>query len=255
MKRIVPAVLCAILSLSLLSACAKPIESPISAAKLLNLGEKYLLELNYENALVQFLIVIEIEPINPRGYTGAAEAYVGLGDIESAVAVLEQGKRVLPDNAGIQSMMNDLQQESVNAWEQERPQEFETGAPDDAETDSESEPNRELAQGEYIWSTIPEGGSLEYRMTLVDGIPQAMGTHTADNGVTTMIMAYMRSIDEDGNWSEWEPSPHYWAGLRCSDCGEEITSDGSMPEWFQTGFSHPWSGVWDGEPKVFYDDF
>ena len=90
MKHIASILLCTILSISLLSACSKPVQ-PLTAAELLDLGEKYLLELNYEQALVQFLAVIEIEPMNPRGYTGAAEAYLGLGREEEAVAILRQG--------------------------------------------------------------------------------------------------------------------------------------------------------------------
>lgn len=51
----------------------------LNIAELLNLGEKHLTELNYEQALVQFLKVIEIEPMNERAYIGAADAYIGLG--------------------------------------------------------------------------------------------------------------------------------------------------------------------------------
>ena len=77
-------------TLLVLSGCSK-LEKPLSATELLDLGEKYLLELDYEQALVQFLKVIEIDPMNPRGYTGAAEAYVGLGDTDSAIAILRRG--------------------------------------------------------------------------------------------------------------------------------------------------------------------
>ena len=100
MKRIVALIICALFSLSLLVSCTQP-ERPLTAAELLDLGEKYLIELNYEQALVQFLAVIEIEPMNPRGYTGAAEAYVGLGDTDKAIAVLRDGLRELPGDANI----------------------------------------------------------------------------------------------------------------------------------------------------------
>jgi tetratricopeptide (TPR) repeat protein len=96
-----------VLVLSVVTACAKA-APPLSAAELLDLGEKYLLELNYEQALVQFLKVIEIEPMNPRGYTGAAEAYIGLGREADAIAVLRQGHELLPGNADIQAMLDDL---------------------------------------------------------------------------------------------------------------------------------------------------
>jgi tetratricopeptide (TPR) repeat protein len=62
-----------------------------SPARLLSLGEKYLSELDYEQALVQFLKIIEIEPMNERAYLDAAESYIGLGQTDEAIAILEQG--------------------------------------------------------------------------------------------------------------------------------------------------------------------
>jgi tetratricopeptide (TPR) repeat protein len=99
--------LCALLALSLFASCVNPAQ-PLSTAELLDLGEKYLLELNYEQALVQFLRVIEVEPRNPRGYTGAAEAYIGLGDTDAAIVILRQGLGQLPDNADIQSILSEI---------------------------------------------------------------------------------------------------------------------------------------------------
>jgi len=78
------------------------------AAEALNLGEKYLLEMDYEQALVQFLTAIEIEPMNPRGYTGAAEAYMRLGDAANAEAILARGLAVLPSNIEIQEKLAEL---------------------------------------------------------------------------------------------------------------------------------------------------
>ena len=81
---------------------------------MLSLGERYLLEMEYEQALVQFLAVIEIEPNNVRAYIGASEAYVGLGQRDSAAGILRQGLEQTgseaiawalveldPDNSGI----------------------------------------------------------------------------------------------------------------------------------------------------------
>ena len=64
---------------------------PMTAADMLSLGERYLLEMQFEQALVQFLAVIEIEPNNVRAYLGAAEAFFGLGQIENAANILRQG--------------------------------------------------------------------------------------------------------------------------------------------------------------------
>ena len=99
-------VMCAALSFSLLSSCAKP-EQSLSVTELLSLGEKHLFELDYEQALVQFLKVIEIEPMNARGYTGAADAYIRLGRDGEAAVVLRQGLEQLPENAAIQAALDD----------------------------------------------------------------------------------------------------------------------------------------------------
>jgi|GEM_PF-2221145 len=100
--------------LALLAACAAPTPAPPSASELLDLGERYLLELNYEQAVAQFLAVIEIEPMNARAYIGAAEAYVGLGRDDEAVAILRQGLERLPEKAIIQTILDDLTDSSTD---------------------------------------------------------------------------------------------------------------------------------------------
>jgi hypothetical protein len=121
MKCIITTALCLIFALTLLSSCAQP-QQPLTAAELLNLGEKYLLELDYEQALVQFLAVIEIEPMNPRGYTGAAEAYVGLGRMKEAQAVLEQGLAAVGSEESIQSLLYELMQDGARLPAESKPQ-------------------------------------------------------------------------------------------------------------------------------------
>jgi hypothetical protein len=86
-------------------------EKPLTAQEMLNLGDKYLLELNYEQALVQFLRVIEIEPMNPRAYIGAAEAYLALNQPEKAIEILELGYERTNDSE-IKRMLDELTAES-----------------------------------------------------------------------------------------------------------------------------------------------
>lgn len=75
MKRALPIVLCLILAFPLLVSCTKS-EKTLTAVELSNLGEKYLLEMDYEQAVVYFTRVIEIEPMNTRAYIGRGNAYV-----------------------------------------------------------------------------------------------------------------------------------------------------------------------------------
>ena len=56
-----------------------------------DLGMRYLNEGNYEEAIIAFTAAIEIDAKRPEAYLGAAEAYVGLGDLDSARRILEKG--------------------------------------------------------------------------------------------------------------------------------------------------------------------
>jgi len=94
----------------LLTSCAAPAPVPPTASELLDIGERYLLELDYEQAVAQFLAVIEIEPMNARAYIGAAEAYVALGHTDDAIAVLERGLAATGDteiSAMLERLRND----------------------------------------------------------------------------------------------------------------------------------------------------
>lgn len=61
----------------------------------LELGEKYLTEMKYEEAIVAFEEVISIEPRRMEAYLGLADAYLGLEQQEKAVESLERGIAVI----------------------------------------------------------------------------------------------------------------------------------------------------------------
>jgi len=100
MKKMRSIVICLVLVISMLASCAGP-DVPLTVAEMLNLGEKYLLEHDYEQALVQFMEIIEVEPMNPRGYTGAADAYMGLGRTGDATNVLRLGVTTISGNTDL----------------------------------------------------------------------------------------------------------------------------------------------------------
>lgn len=66
-------------------------DTTVSAQEHIDLGRIYLVELSYEKAVLEFTEAIEIEPLNADAYLGLAEAYVGMGDTEKAIEVLEEG--------------------------------------------------------------------------------------------------------------------------------------------------------------------
>ena len=66
---------------------------------LLELGQRYLDELNYEQAVVCFEEYLEIDPQCVEAYAGLAQAYVGLGEYEKALEVLAEGYAVTGDGS------------------------------------------------------------------------------------------------------------------------------------------------------------
>lgn len=57
----------------------------------LSIGEKYLSDLNYEQAVVTLENVIEVEPNNAEAYVSLAKAYAFMGDLDTAYEILEKG--------------------------------------------------------------------------------------------------------------------------------------------------------------------
>jgi hypothetical protein len=212
MKRLILFFISTIIMAILLASCAKP-ERSLSVSELLNLGEKYLLELNYEQALVQFLRVIEIEPMNPRGYIGAAQAHIGLGQIDSAVAILRDGLRVFPDNAQIQSMLDGLLPPETQGDSQE------------SALDSVVLSPAEIAAQEpwRLFSNI-----LQADEAVVAGVP------IWDATIDIVAGVYPGGSRSSGNWSE--DSRHYFPPFGSAIVAFNTTEASKMASIAQAAF-------------------
>lgn len=84
MKRISSLFVAVILLVSL-CACARSTEEQWQEQY--DIGVRYLSEGNYEEAIIAFTAAIEIDPKRTEAYNGLADAYLALGDYESAAAV------------------------------------------------------------------------------------------------------------------------------------------------------------------------
>ena len=102
---IIAAVLCVALALTLVLINTGSGERLLTVPELLETAERYLLDGDHAQALVYFERLIELDPMNPRGYTGAAEALIELGRIDDAIDILLQGLELLPDNPEILAML------------------------------------------------------------------------------------------------------------------------------------------------------
>lgn len=76
----------------LLTACGKSVAEQIQEQ--LDLGYKYLEELDYEQAIVAFTKAIELNENYTEGYLGLANVYVQCREYEKAIEILQQGYKM-----------------------------------------------------------------------------------------------------------------------------------------------------------------
>ena len=92
----------AIIAIALVAALALLLPKSAEAGKLsaqLDLGDKFLSELNYEQAVVAYLAAIEIDPKNVDALLGLADAYLAQGEYDKAEEVLEDALEELGGDA------------------------------------------------------------------------------------------------------------------------------------------------------------
>ncbi len=112
----------------------------------LELGQKYLVELDYSNAVLEFTDAIKIDPKNPDAYIGLAEAYIGTGDTEKAIEALERGYEETGDER-IKQMLDELTGDS-EAEETEVSETEEVTLPAETTTEAETTVTTEENNGE-----------------------------------------------------------------------------------------------------------
>ena len=81
-RKLLQLVAAVLLEVMLLTACAS---GASKAADKIELGQKYLTELNYTEAVASFTEAIRLDPDNIQAYMGRAEAYLALGEYEKAL--------------------------------------------------------------------------------------------------------------------------------------------------------------------------
>ena len=101
-----------LLAAVLLSGCGKSVEQQI--AEQLELGNKYLTESDYEQAIVAFNKVIELDPKQADAYIGLTQVYVETSDFEKAVQILENGKAYLEDS--YDERLKEVYKEQANSF-------------------------------------------------------------------------------------------------------------------------------------------
>ncbi len=94
-----------------LAGCGKSVEKQI--AEQLELGNKYLTEANYEQAIVAFNKVIKLDEKNTAGYVGLMESYLKKGNTDEAIRYGESCIEKLGDDALRNKLFKAYQQKQL----------------------------------------------------------------------------------------------------------------------------------------------
>ena len=86
----------------------------------LELAQRYLLEQDYEKALVEFDQIIEIDPANMEAYIGKAEAYLGLKRYEDAIAAYQTVLEIDANVDGISESLEQMQLQYAMTLDEDR---------------------------------------------------------------------------------------------------------------------------------------
>lgn len=78
----------------------------------LSLGEKYLLDQDYNQAILTYNKILEVDPLNIEAYIGLYNAYCYLNNTNSAIEILEKGYE-LTKNKELESIINELNDSNI----------------------------------------------------------------------------------------------------------------------------------------------
>ena len=74
---------------------------PQKYSEYIDLGNKYLLEENYEEAILAFEKAIKIDAKSTEARVGAAKAYIGNDELDKAIEILEEAQEIEKTNETI----------------------------------------------------------------------------------------------------------------------------------------------------------
>ncbi len=118
----------------------------------LDLGRKYLLELEYDRAIAAFEEAIKIDPKKKDAYIELAEVYVSQGDIEKALEVLEDAE----DNVDDPDDLEIIEKKKDEVEEKKEKEPERTPSPSEEITDAVTpEPTEEVAEPTSIPTLSP----------------------------------------------------------------------------------------------------
>ena len=183
----------------------KPIgEGGINIDEQLSLGEKYLSELDYENAIIAFSKVINVDSKNVRAYIGLSDAYIGKGDIAKAIEILENGIEAIPNIAGnLEEKLKLLKLNTISLKNFINMDSFYFGKCEEIIELFKSEKFEMIPDYMRNEVALPIRDSIQndeekvtYYGNIEDGIPQGLGVCVYGKGMKKSTEAYVGEFDK-----------------------------------------------------------
>lgn len=220
--------------LLLLAGCQKK----MTVQDYLNLGDKYLTEANYEEAIVAFTKAIELEPKAIKAYEGLAGAYIKTGAYDKAEAAIQSGIAVYEGLTAdeqtdaykqIYEALLKLQDEVAGQLDKDsgeaNSQSEEEAIQDSA--DREQEPLVAEAKEKY-------GSILEQIIAVINS-----QTPTETHYFTDDFQGFVKGLEKPMIW-QWQDEQYL--GLYCGTDGDVYVYLGEMDHGIRSGY-----GSWYGE--------
>ena len=167
-------------------------------SKYMDLGQKYLSEMKYDEALLAFEKVIALDPKKIEAYEGMADAYAGKQDYEKAAQTLEDGL-----GAAVSDELSQEQVRKLTTWyqvlsekaleedDEEKAQQYHSRILSLASRTGDTEKNAEIVDEVQTTDTETEGKSFPFGTTR----PVSM-TYTPDGD--SMLYSVTFEYDADG---------------------------------------------------------
>ncbi|MGN0408606.1 MAG: DUF6273 domain-containing protein [Bacteroides sp.] len=175
----------------------------------LKLAEKYLTEMNYEQALIAYSEAIKIDPKCEKAYLAMADIYIKQGEEEKAIAILEEGQKNIQTDA-LTEKIEEAKKKAASAGQAEQqigetptkattqaPTETPTKAPTQEPTESPTETSTEgptQAPTEEATKT-PTESATEAPTQAPTTAPAKTGIQSANAGEYITLGSY----EQDGN--------------------------------------------------------
>lgn len=181
----------------------------------LDLGERYLQELDYEQAIAAYMAVIEIDPKNIDAYLGLADVYVAMGDYDQAVEVLGTAPEVSAHEK-VKDKIEDISEQKEQAIETEETSEDEENTEELVQEDAHDATTDSIAHTEDIVGTLTsENGDMTVSVKKLDGYEifswggREYRNYSVDNGMYNISYRLC-----DGNaaeaYNEWHAMKDEW---------------------------------------------